>query len=79
MLICFIVFNVVGGLYLKVIVILVKWVIIMYLNSGEKEYFYLNENNKFIVFNLLLFEMKMKEYVSILVLFLVYSFFVRRR
>lgn len=51
----------------------------MYLNSGEKEYFYLNENNKFIVFNLLLFEMKMKEYVSILVLFLVYSFFVRRR
>lgn len=66
-LICFIVFNVVGELYLKVIVILVKWIIIMYLNSGEKEYVYLNENNKFIVFNVWFFEMKMKEYISIFV------------
>lgn len=65
--ICFIVFNVVGELYLKVIVILVKWIIIIYLNSGEKEYVYLNENNKFIVFNVWFFEMKMKEYISIFV------------
>lgn len=39
----------------------------MYLNSGEKEYVYLNENNKFIVFNVWFFEMKMKEYISIFV------------
>lgn len=71
--------NVVGGLHLKAIATLTKRAITMYLNSGEKEHFHLNENNKSIVPNLLLLEMKMKEHASTSVLPLVYSFLVRRR
>lgn len=78
-LICSIVLNVVGGLHLKAIATLAKRAITMYLNSGEKEHFHLNENNKSIVPNLLLLEMKMKEHASTSVLPLVYSFLVRRR
>lgn len=56
--------NVVGELHLKAIATLAKRTITMYLNSGEKEHVHPNENNKSIVPNVWLLEMKMKEHTS---------------
>lgn len=70
--------NVVGELHLKAIATLAKRTITMYLNSGEKEHYHPNENNKSVVPNFLQLEMKMKEHTSTSFLPLVYSFLVGR-